>query len=141
MQRRLPVYLGFLAGFGPFVLSAIAVGACLGHMYPIFFGFKGGKGVATALGAIMPLNWLLCIIVLGTWLLVFLLTRISSLAAIITLVLAPIFTFFIKPEYSIAVGILSLLIVVKHKSNILRLLDSTEHSFSQTQSSDKPDDH
>lgn len=130
LKGTTPVYLGFLAGFTPLVLSLIALSACIGHMYPIFFKFKGGKGVATALGAIIPINWLLCVLVLATWLLIFAISRVSSIAAIVTLLFAPVYTYFIKAEYTLAVALLSVLIVIKHKSNIVRLLNKQENRFS-----------
>lgn len=126
MKGAVPVYLGYLFGYGPIILSVVAVSACIGHMYPIFFAFAGGKGVATALGAIMPLNGWLALCVLGTWLIIFVISRISSLAAIVTLLLAPIYTYIFKPEYTAAVAILCGLIVVKHKSNIVRLFRKQE---------------
>lgn len=137
LKGAIPVYIGFLFGFKPLVLSAIALSACVGHMYPIFFSFKGGKGVATALGAMMPLNAYLAICLLGTWLAIFAITRISSLAAITTLLLAPIYAYLFKPEYTLAVAILCALIILKHKSNIQRLLSKNEHKISRTSSKHK----
>ncbi|MGK0370721.1 MAG: glycerol-3-phosphate acyltransferase PlsY [Glaciecola sp.] len=84
LKGAIPVYAGFLLGYEPIILSIIAVSACIGHMYPIFFSFKGGKAVATALGAMMPLNGWLALCLLGTWIVIFAITRISSLAAIAT---------------------------------------------------------
>jgi len=126
LKGAVPVYAGFLLGYPPLVLSVIALSACLGHMYPIFFAFKGGKGVATALGAMMPLNGYLALCLLGTWLAVFVIARISSLAAVATLLLAPVYAFLFKPEYTLAVAILCALILLKHKSNIQRLLRKKE---------------
>lgn len=74
------------------MLGVIAIAACLGHMYPLFFHFKGGKGVATALGAIAPIGWDLTGLITGTWLLVAALFRYSSLAAIVTVLMAPVYT-------------------------------------------------
>lgn len=132
LKGAIPVYAGFLFGFGPMMLSVIALSACIGHMYPIFFAFKGGKAVATALGAMMPLNGWLALCLLGTWLLVFVLTRISSLAAIITLSLAPAYTYIFKPEYTVAVALLCALIILKHKSNIMRLWRKQENRLKTT---------
>lgn len=129
LKGAIPVYLGFLLGYPPILLSIIAVSACIGHMYPIFFSFSGGKGVATALGAILPLNGWLALCILSTWLIVFAVGRISSLAAISTLLLAPAYTYFFKPEYTLAVGILSCLIIVKHKSNIILLVHKQENKL------------
>jgi glycerol-3-phosphate acyltransferase PlsY len=132
LKGAVPVYIGFLLGLQPLVLSVIALSACVGHMYPIFFAFKGGKGVATALGAIMPLNGYLALCLLGTWLTIFVITRISSVAAITTLVIAPIYAYLFKPEYTLAVAILCTLIIVKHQSNIQRLLSKKERKISRS---------
>lgn len=136
LKGAIPVYAGFLLGYEPLVLSAIALSACLGHMYPIFFAFKGGKGVATALGAMMPLNGYLAICLLSTWLVIFAITRISSFAAITTLLFAPIYAYLFKPEYTLAVSILCALIVLKHKSNIVRLLSKKEHKIRRSNNKD-----
>lgn len=130
LKGAVPVYAGFLFGLPPLFLSLIAIAACLGHIFPIFFQFKGGKGVATALGALMPLDWTLAGCLVGTWLFVFVITRISSVAAIITFSLAPIFTFIFEPDYTIAVTLLCLLIIAKHRENIKRLFVNKEKTFS-----------
>lgn len=136
LKGAIPVYAGFLLGYQPLVLSVIALSACVGHMYPIFFAFKGGKGVATALGAMMPLNGYLAICLLSTWLVIFAITRISSFAAISTLLFAPIYAYLFKPEYTLAVAILCALIILKHKSNIVRLLSKNEQKISRSKSKD-----
>lgn len=129
LKGAIPVYTCYYLSFEPIHLSIVAISACLGHIYPIFFGFKGGKGVATALGAMMPLNWAFTLCLLGTWMATFLFFRISSLAAIISLVLAPFYAYMFKPEYTTAVALLSLIILIKHRSNMLRLFSKTEQSF------------
>jgi glycerol-3-phosphate acyltransferase PlsY len=137
LKGAVPVYTGFLLGFSPIALSFIALSACIGHMYPIFFRFKGGKAVATALGAMMPLHAYLALCLLGTWLVVFAITRISSAAAIITLILAPGYAYLFKPEYTFAVTILCSLIILKHKSNIVRLISKQEQKLQNP----KPHNH
>lgn len=132
LKGALPVYTGFLIGYPTYILSIIAVAACVGHMYPIYFNFKGGKAVATALGAMMPINWLLTLLLLSTWVSVFAIWRISSLAAICTLLLAPIYTYFIKPEFTLAVLTLCVLIILKHRKNITRLIKKEENKFKQS---------
>ena len=129
LKGTVPVYIGFLFGYEPMVLSIIAISTCLGHMYPIFFSFKGGKAVATALGAIMPLNSWLALCVLSTWIIVFAITRISSIAAIATVILAPVYAYLFKPQYTLAVAILCGLIIIKHKNNIARILSKSEEKI------------
>lgn len=133
LKGAIPVYCGYLLGFEPLVLGLVAISACLGHMYPLYFGFKGGKAVATALGAMMPIAWTLALALFATWILVFVTARISSLAAIITLLLAPLYTYLIKSQYTLAVALLSLLIIGKHRKNIVRLFKREEHAFRRNQ--------
>lgn len=130
LKGAIPVYLGYLLGISPVMLGVVAIAATLGHMYPIFFHFKGGKGVATTLGAIAPIGWLVALYVVGTWLIVALITRYSSLAAIVTALLAPFYTWFIKPEYTLPVAMLCCLVIFRHQQNIRRLLKGNEPKFS-----------
>lgn len=116
----------FFLGIEPIILGVIAIAACLGHMYPIFFHFKGGKGVATALGAIAPIGWDFTAMVIGTWVAIVFAFRYSSLASLVTVLLAPFYTWMIKPQYTLPVAMLCCLIVFRHHQNIKRLLEGTE---------------
>lgn len=131
LKGTVPVWASYYLGLEPINLAFVAVMACLGHMYPLFFGFSGGKAVATAFGAILPLGLDLAAILIVTWVIVVRLTHYSSLAAIVAVSLAPFFTWLLKPEYSLPVAILSLLIVLRHKGNIIRLLHGQESKISQ----------
>jgi glycerol-3-phosphate acyltransferase PlsY len=126
LKGTIPVWSGFFLGIDPVILGVIAIAACLGHMYPLFFHFKGGKGVATALGAIAPIGLDFTAMVIATWLAVALVFRYSSLAAIVTVLLAPLYTWMIKPQYTLPVAMLCCLIVFRHHQNIRRLLDGSE---------------
>lgn len=107
----------YLAGFTVFI----------GHLFPIWLKFKGGKGVATAVGIITALAWPLGVGVMSTWILVALITRYSSLAALISLVLAPIAALCFGYTHGAGLGfVLFAFIVWKHKDNIKRLLAGTE---------------
>jgi len=111
----------------PLVVGPVMVAVFLGHLYPIFFGFQGGKGVATAFGAIATLSWFIGVIMLATWLLMVFLFRFSSLAALITAVLLPIYIYlFADPEYLFPTLLMSALLIWRHRSNIKRLLNGTE---------------
>ena len=100
--------------------------ACLGHIFPLYFGFKGGKAVATAFGAMLPIGLDLAGLLILSWVVVVFLTGYSSLGALIAVSLAPLFTFLIKPLYTVPVAMLSLLIILRHKDNIARLLAGNE---------------
>jgi glycerol-3-phosphate acyltransferase PlsY len=126
LKGTVPVWASYYLGFEPFYLALVAVTACLGHMFPVFFEFSGGKAVATAFGAILPLGLDLAALLLTTWVLVLLLTRYSSLAAIVCVGLSPFFTWIINPVYSLPVAVLAVLIILRHKENIIRLLTHKE---------------
>ena len=126
LKGTIPVWGGYFLGIDSILLGVIAIAACLGHMYPIFFHFKGGKGVATALGAIAPIGLDLTAMIIATWLSVAFLFRYSSLAALVTVLLAPFYTWMIKPQYTLPVAMLCCLIVFRHHQNIKRLLEGTE---------------
>ncbi|MCF2950038.1 glycerol-3-phosphate 1-O-acyltransferase PlsY [Paraglaciecola aquimarina] len=126
LKGTVPVWFSYYLGLQPVYLAFVAIFACLGHMYPLFFQFKGGKAVATALGATLPLGADLAAMLLSTWILISYLTNYSSLASITTFILAPIFTWIVKPDYAIPVAILSTLIIVRHRKNIVRLIFKQE---------------
>jgi glycerol-3-phosphate acyltransferase PlsY len=110
------------------VLPAVAVAAFLGHVFPVFHGFKGGKGVATALGILLAINWVLGLTTLSTWLIVAVFLRYSSLAALIAALFAPVyfvFLFGIQPM-ALAILLMSALLIWRHQSNIKNLLNGTE---------------
>lgn len=100
----------------------------IGHLFPVFFSFKGGKGVATALGVLIGFNFWLGLACLGTWVVMALLVRISSLSALTTAVLAPVYAGLLMGwgNSAIAVLAISLLLIYRHKSNILKLLAGQE---------------
>lgn len=125
-KGTIPVYLAWYFQLTPFVLGLIGIAACLGHMYPLFFQFRGGKGVATALGTMMPIGFAMGGMMLVTWILVLLFTGYSSLAALIAALLAPLYTYWLKPEYTLSVAMLSCLIIYRHHENIQRLLNGKE---------------
>ncbi|MFA0085081.1 glycerol-3-phosphate 1-O-acyltransferase PlsY [Vibrio sp. 10N.261.51.F12] len=131
LKGTIPVWIGYYLDIDPIILGVIAIAACLGHMYPLFFHFTGGKGVATALGAIAPLGWDLTGLITGTWLIVALIFRYSSLAAITTVMLAPLYTWMVRPVFTLPVAMLSCLIILRHHQNIRRLFDGTEPKVGQ----------
>lgn len=126
LKGTVPVWLSYYFTVEPLYLGLIGIAACLGHIYPIFFHFRGGKGVATAIGAIAPIGWGLTGLLGVTWLIAVFITRYSSLAAIITALLAPFYAWMFKPLYTLPVAMLCCLILLRHYDNIRRLMDGTE---------------
>lgn len=126
LKGTIPVYSSYFLGIEPIMLGVIAIFACLGHIFPLYFGFKGGKAVATAFGAMLPIGLDLAGLLILSWVAVVFFTGYSSLGALIAVSLAPLFTFLIKPLYTIPVAMLSLLIILRHKDNITRLLAGNE---------------
>lgn len=110
------------------VLPAVAIAAFVGHLFPVFHGFKGGKGVATALGILLAINWVLGLTTLSTWLIVAVFLRYSSLAALISALFAPVYFVFLFGVQPMAVAIvtMSALLIWRHRSNIKNLLNGTE---------------
>ncbi len=115
------------------LLGLVAIAVFLGHLYPIFHRFKGGKGVATAAGILFAINWALGLATLGTWLIVAFFMRYSSLAALCAAVFAPIyftFLFGVQPM-GLAIVVMSALLIYRHRSNIRNLLNGTETRLSK----------
>ena len=113
------------------MVGLIAIATLIGHVFPIYYGFKGGKGVATAAGILFMFSWVMGFTVLGIWLVVFLIWRYSSLAAIIAGSLSPVIGFFYGIDFYelIASSIIALILILRHMENIKRLIDGTESGF------------
>jgi glycerol-3-phosphate acyltransferase PlsY len=137
LKGYLPVVLvaqfGPRYGLGDGTLALVALAAFLGHLWPVFFHFKGGKGVATAAGVLFGLNPLLGAATLATWLIVAFFFRYSSLAAIVAALFAPFYQLLIwgGGEIAGAVLLIGVLLVFRHKANIRKLLDGTESKIGQ----------
>ena len=128
LKGLLPVLLARLAGVEATGLALIALAAFLGHLYPIFFSFQGGKGVATAFGAILGLSAPVALAALATWLIMAFVLRISSLSALTAAALTPLFAwYFGLSGASLAVVLVMVgLLIWRHRSNIRHLWAGTE---------------
>jgi glycerol-3-phosphate acyltransferase PlsY len=118
--------------FGMEAAVVAGIGAFLGHLFPVWLKFRGGKGVATAAGVLFAFSWLPALMAFATWLIVALISRISSLAALIAAVAVPIyFAFFSDRLYALAALVLAILIFISHRANIARLLKGEEPRIGQ----------
>lgn len=122
------VFVAQRMGLGDNVIGLVALAVFLGHLYPIFLKFKGGKGVATAAGVLLALDPWLGLAVLGTWLAVAYISRYSSLAAVLAAAVAPLFAALMHGANNlvIIVGIIGMALIGKHWQNIQRLLAGQE---------------
>jgi glycerol-3-phosphate acyltransferase PlsY len=128
LKGLVPVLIAQALHAGPAILAATALAAFLGHLYPVFFGFQGGKGVATALGVLFGLYWQVGLAVAGIWLVMALLFRISSLSALTAMLLAPLCFWWLKPEPAFigVMVIITTLLFWRHRTNIRDLLAGRE---------------
>jgi glycerol-3-phosphate acyltransferase PlsY len=137
LKGYLPVMVALLwqerLGLGPFVIALVGLAAFLGHLWPVYFRFQGGKGVATAAGVLLALNPVLGAATLASWLLIAVFFRYSSLASLVAAAFAPFFQLLIwgvKPAMLCIVP-MSLLLVWRHGPNIRKLLAGTESKIGQ----------
>lgn len=137
LKGWLPVVLvkwfGSRYGLEDGTVAAVGFAAFIGHLYPVFFNFKGGKGVATAAGVLLGINWLLGLATLATWLIIAFFSRYSSLAAIASAVFAPLFyllgdrgPWYVERTILLAIFLISVLLVIRHRGNIIKLIQGTE---------------
>jgi glycerol-3-phosphate acyltransferase PlsY len=128
IKGAIPVVVGQLMHASPLTLSLIALAAFLGHLYPIFFNFRGGKGVATFFGVLLAMVWPVGLAALATWLAMAMLFNISSLSALTAAVLAPFYVWWLRPEkeFIIVTIVISVILIWRHRSNIRNLIAGTE---------------
>jgi acyl phosphate:glycerol-3-phosphate acyltransferase len=128
LKGMLPVGIAHAAGIEGAWLGAVALAAFIGHLYPLYHGFRGGKGVATALGILLALHWAAGIAALVTWLLTAAVTRISSLSALVAALLSPLFVHLSTGDHWLtgAVLVMSALVYWRHRRNLANLLAAKE---------------
>ena len=131
LKGWLPVWLALQSNMLMWVVAAVGLAVFFGHLYPIYHKFKGGKGVATALGVMLAVSGWLALACLMTWGIVFAISRISSLSAIVAATLSPIYAWFLLPykDYVLMVLVMAVMLVWRHKTNIQKLLAGTEAGF------------
>jgi len=125
----LPVWITHVAGLSVIAQAIVALCAVTGHMIPLFYRFKGGKGVATALGAGLALAPVTTLIMAAIWAGVMWRWRISALASLVAISFGPLISALIEPETLLLFGLLTILIVVRHRNNLIRLAQGRESGF------------
>lgn len=133
LKGLLPVVAASFITDNMTVLALVAMAAFLGHLYPVFFGFRGGKGVATALGVLLGLSWQVGLAVLVTWVVMALVFRISSLSALIAALLSPLYAWWFTESlvYIEMMAAMAMLLLWRHRANIERLLSGQEKRIGQ----------
>jgi len=137
LKGWLPVVLvkwfGTDYGLGDGTMAAVGFAAFLGHLYPVFFQFKGGKGVATAAGVLLGVSWVLGVATLATWVIIAFFSRYSSLASLVSAAFAPLYYLFgdreawyVDKAMLLVMFAISALLVYRHRENISKLLKGTE---------------
>jgi len=123
-----PVVLASLLGSAPWVTALTGVAAFAGHLYPVFFGFRGGRGVATLVGVVLGASWLAGIAFIATWLVVAAAFRYSSLASMTAAALTPLYTWLLqgRGEFVASFAIMAAVLLWRHRPNIRNLLEGKE---------------
>lgn len=131
LKGLLPVLAAHALQVPLLVVGLTGLAALLGHLYPIFFHFKGGKGVATFIGVLLGIHWALGLAAITTWLFMAYVVKISSLSALVMVVLAPLYGWLILQDRSITIilGSMAVLIFWRHRSNIARLVRGEENKI------------
>jgi glycerol-3-phosphate acyltransferase PlsY len=113
--------------YGPELALVAGFGAFLGHLFPVWLGFKGGKGVATYLGVLAGLAWKVALVFAAVWLAVAFIMRYSSLAALVASMAVPLTLFYLgRIDYAVLFAVMTVIVFIKHRANISRLLAGTE---------------
>lgn len=121
LKGMLPVSIAVYLEQQPSTIGFVALAACLGHIFPVFFKFRGGKGVATAFGTLIPLGYEIAGLTILLWIATFLISGYSSLSAVISSVAIPAFVWWFKPELTFPVSLVCCLLLYRHHENIQRL--------------------
>lgn len=129
LKGLIVVIIARAIGIQGFWLALVALAVVIGHMYPVFFKFQGGKGIATTFGCLLVLSFWATIILLLVWIAIVALTRYVSLASIVVAILAPIFMLFVNVSYFIPVAVITAFIIWRHMDNITRLKQGTENKI------------
>jgi len=131
LKGLVPVAAVTVLNPAPAAIAVAGLGAFLGHIYPVYYRFKGGKGVATYFGVLVGFNWMAGLAAMLIWLLTAAVTRLSSLSALVSALLAPFVLWQLSrlPELSVTLAMMSLLLYWRHRSNIRNIIEQKEHKI------------
>ncbi len=137
LKGFLPVALASLVALPPGAIAAVGAAAFAGHLFPVFFGFRGGKGVATLIGVLFGFDWRLGLGFIATWVFIAAISRYSSLAALTATLLAPLLAVLLDlpGAYGVALLAMSTAVFIRHRENIARLRAGTESRIGQKKQS------
>lgn len=123
------------------LLAITGFAAFLGHIMPLYYGFKGGKGVATFYGVLLGLDWISGVIAIGIWLFIAVGLKISSLSALVSVTASPIIVWLItrSTDLAIVIAIMTIIVIIRHRSNIRRLLNGEEQNIASAESDAESD--
>ncbi len=132
LKGVIPVLLARLVDATDMIIALAGLAAFLGHLFPLYFRFQGGKGVATLLGVLIGFTWVIGLLFVVSWLFAAVLFRYSSLAGIISALLMPVSSWWLlpRPAYAICLAVMALLLIWRHRANIARLMAGTEPKIS-----------
>lgn len=135
LKGLLPVLIAKWIGFTDLELSFIALGAFIGHLFPIFFKFQGGKGVATAFGCIIALSPISSMLLLAIWSITAIISRYSSLSSLVTAVTSPfVIGYFSNLYFAVLAIVIAILLIYRHRSNISKLMSGKESRIGEKKS-------
>jgi len=134
LKGLLPVLLAHAVNAPLTIIGLTGLAAFLGHLYPVYFHFRGGKGVATFIGVLLGINWMVGLAAVATWLLMAYVIRISSLSALVMSALAPAYSWVILHDWRLAIvlGFMTVAIFWRHRANIIRLVRGEESKIKKT---------
>lgn len=131
LKGLIPVVVARWYGFDITALALISLAAFLGHLFPIYYKFQGGKGVATYIGCLFGLNWIVALGWVAAWLIITLISRYVSLASLIACLLAPLYIWLFTQNWNVVaiLSVMTLFIIIRHRSNITKLAQGTENKI------------
>lgn len=137
LKGLIPTLAAHLLGMPLLIIGLTALAAFLGHLYPVFFHFQGGKGVATLIGVLVGINWMLGLAAIVTWLFMVYVVKISSLSALVMSALVPVYSWYLMHDWQLTAILTFIVILIfwRHRSNIIRMVRGDESKIAKSNKS------